>query len=142
MAVLLESTPTAATAAAEPTVLLAIPAGAWRAMVDLAQKTRTNGQTHHHLRAAVHQITQVDSVLHAAVMVDGDEVEVSLYTDASAAGAALTGWLTGRIGVSPGPGLDWRSLRDEGLLPEDMMGSRVVMLPVCLARPGEEGHRR
>jgi hypothetical protein len=137
-----EPTPALATPPSEPVVLLAIPQGAWRAMVDLAQGARTDGRTHHHLRAALNQITQVDCVLHTAVMVDGDEVEVSLHSHAAAADAALTGWLADHIGIIPGPGLDWRSLRDGGLLPEGMMGSRVALLPVDLTRPGEEGHRR
>jgi len=142
MAVLLESTPTATAAAAEPTVLLAIPQGAWRAMMDLAQGARTDGQTHHHLRAALNQITQVDTLVHAAVMVDDDQVEVSLHVHESAAAAALTAWLAGRIGVIPGPGMDWQALLDGGLVPDDMMGSGVVMMPIGLTRPGEEGHDR
>jgi len=38
--------------------------------------------------------------------------------------------------------MDWQALLDGGLVPDDMMGSGVVMMPIGLTRPGEEGHDR
>jgi hypothetical protein len=142
MAALLEPIPAATTAVTQPTVILAIPVEAWRALTDLASRAGSDPMTRHHLRSVVGSVTMMDSVLCAVVMVNGDGVEVSLHTHATAADAALTGRLADRIGIIPGPGLDWRALRDGGLVPEDMMGSRVVMLSVDTARPGEEGHER
>ena len=142
MVALLGSTPTAATAAAEPTVLLAIPQGAWRAMMDLAQGTRTVGRTHHHLRAALDQITQVDCVLHAAVMVRSGEVQgLSAHTRRAGAERALLGWLREQPELWPGLTLDdWHHLLEAGLAPVELVESTTVMITVDVSRP-EKGDR-
>jgi hypothetical protein len=144
MVALLERTQAVVRSAAAPTVILAIPAGAWLALTNLAQAAGTDRSTRWHLRRAVGSVTEIDSVLHVAVMVRSGEVQgLSAHAHGSGAELALVGWLREQPELWPGLTLeDWQHLLEAGLAPEELVGSAIVMLPIDLTRPGEERHDR
>lgn len=127
---------------AEPIVLVAVPLGAWRTMTDLAQNPQGD-QSHRHLRRALASTVQMDSVLHAVVMVNGDAVEISLHTHESAAEAALVVWLQEQPDLWPGVTLDdWHHLREAGLAPAGLAESTIMMLTVDTRRVRTDGGHR
>ena len=141
MVALLERTPAVVRSAAEPTVILAIPAGAWLALTNLAQAAGTDRSTRWHLRRAVGSVTEIDGVLHVVVMVrDGEVQGLSAHARRSGADRALVGWLREQPELWPGLTLeDWLHLLEAGLAPEELMGSATVMMPVDVQRPGKGG---
>lgn len=138
-----ELTPVDVMPPAEPIILMAMPAGAWQTINDLARQPRGD-KNHLHLRRTLESTVQMDTVLHAALLVrDGEVVEVSLHTDESAAEAALTEWLREQPDLWAGVTLeDWHHLRESGLAPEGLAESTIMMLTVDTRRVRTEGGHR
>lgn len=139
-----EPTPAVRQPAAEPIVLMAIPAGAWLALTDLTKRSSPDHQTARHLRRALSSITQIDTVIHGAVMVRDSQIEgISAHTHRSGAEGALQNWLRQQPELWPGLTIDdWRHLLEAGLAPVELGESTTLMMPVDIRRFGKEGHDR
>lgn len=127
---------------AEPIVVMAIPAGAWQSITDLARHPGGE-QYHRHLRRALDRVNQVDSVIHAVLLVRDGEVEgVSAHLHQGGAEAALTDWLRQQPELWPGiTHDDWHHLCEAGLAPLELLGSTTMMLPVDTIRGTGGRHR-
>ena len=127
----------------EPAVILTMPAGAWLALTDLASGSASDPTTRRRLRPITESVTQVDTIITAAVLVRDGEVEgVSAHVHQGDAERALTVWLRQQPELWEGITLDdWHHLREAGLVPEGLAESTIMMLPVDASRATGGGHR-
>lgn len=128
---------------AEPMIILTMPAGAWQTVNALARQPRGE-QSHRHLRRALASVSQMDTVLHAALLVRDGEVEgVSAHVQQDDAERALIAWLRQQPELWEGITIDdWEHLREAGLAPAELLESTTVMVPVDTGRGKTRGGHR
>lgn len=136
-----ELDPLTETDEAGATVVLTMPVAAWLALRGLADSPEADRTTRRPLRRALGSVTQVDSVVHAAVMVrEGGIEDLSVHTHRSGAEAALVGWLRGQPELWEGLGYDdWIHMVGAGVAPAALIGSTTLTVPVGTARGGDGG---